>query len=203
MIPAISFDTNHTLFGIITEGIPALLNSLKALTNHVALSTIAISVPLFYLHNNLFAFGFAFGFVRDEQIQEIVEKVNIVFNAHRTLLERSLLFGGGGLLAILTMPTSMIMATLYYSAQWGAVLYESSINRYGFSSSVEDEEELADIYEAIDNIYDAEVKAELEAKAEVEVEEDEEEEVDAEEGVEAEAGMEVEAKADDNNAENP
>ncbi len=58
-----------------------------------------------------------------------MEKVNIVYAAHRTRLEGLLLFGGGGILAVLTMPTSTIIATLYYSAQWGAQLYQSSLMR--------------------------------------------------------------------------
>jgi hypothetical protein len=133
MIETIRTYSNHSLFGIIAEGIPALLSALDALVYHVAriiLVQVLISIPLFYLHHNLFALGFVVGFIFEKQVREVVEKVNIVYIAHRTLLERVLLFGGGGFLVILTMPTSMVIATLYYSAQWGALLYQNSLKRY-------------------------------------------------------------------------
>lgn len=133
MIEAIRSYSSHTLYGMIAEGIPALLKSLNMLVNRVALSIliqVVISIPLFYYHHNLFALGFVIGFVFDKQVRAVVEKVNVVYNAHQTLLERVLFFGGGGFLAILTMPTSMVIATLYYSAQWGALLYQQSLARY-------------------------------------------------------------------------
>ncbi len=138
MIEAIRSHSNHTLFGVIAEGVPALLSSFNALVNQVALTIIlqvVISIPLFYLHHNLFALGFVIGFIFDKQVSAVVDKVNVVYNAHRTLLERALFYGGGGFLAILTMPTSMVIATLYYSAQWGALLYQESLTRYPRSPS--------------------------------------------------------------------
>ena len=133
MIEAIRSYSNHSLFGIVAEGIPALLSALNVLVNHIAhtiLIQVAISFGLFYLHHNLFALGFVIGFIFEKQVREVVEKVNVVYAAHRTLLERVLFFGGGGFLVILTMPTSMVIATLYYSSQWGALLYQSSLARY-------------------------------------------------------------------------
>lgn len=133
MVEALGSYSNHTLFGVIAEGVSGLLSSLNALVNRVALGIliqIVISIPLFYLHHNLFALGFVIGFIFDRQVNTVVEKVDEVYSAHRTLLEKSLFFGGGGFLAILTMPTSMVIATLYYSAQWGALLYQSSLARY-------------------------------------------------------------------------
>lgn len=133
MIAAIHSYSHHTLFGVFTEGFSALLNSINALVNRIALGVIgqiALSIPLLYLHHNLFALGFAIGFIRDKDVKDIIEKVNVVYSTQRSTLERILLFGGGGLLALLTMPTSMIFATLYYSAQWGASLYQNSLIRY-------------------------------------------------------------------------
>ncbi len=133
MINAVYNYANHTIIGTIIEGIPALFVSIQVRIYRIAkdiLIQIAISVPLFYLHHNLFALGFVIGFIFDKQISEIVEKVNIVYKAHQTLLERVLFFGGGGFLAILTMPTSIVIATLYYSAQWGALLYQSCLARH-------------------------------------------------------------------------
>lgn len=130
MIETLRIYSQHTLFGILAEGIPALVNTLTAVVHRIATSIIVqvvISIPLFYLHHNLFALGFVVGFVFDKQIREVVEKVNLVYSAKRTLLEQLAFFGGGGFLAILTMPTSMVIATLYYSAQWGALLYQSNL----------------------------------------------------------------------------
>ena len=85
--------------------------------------------PLFYLHHNLFALGFVIGFIFDKETSSIMEKVNIVYHARRNFLEQTLFFGGGGFLSILAMPTSMIILTLYNSAKWGNLLYQSSLNR--------------------------------------------------------------------------
>lgn len=133
MINVIYNYANHTIIGTIIEGIPALFVSIQTRINRIAMDVliqITISIPLFYLHHNLFALGFVIGFIFDKQIREIVNKVDIVYKAHQTLLERVLFFGGGGFLAILSMPTSIVIATLYYSAQWGASLYQSCLARH-------------------------------------------------------------------------
>lgn len=95
MIDTIHSYSSHSIFGIVAEGIPALLRSLHALVNRVALAIliqVVISIPLFYLHHNLCALGFIVGFIFDKQVREVVEKVNVVYSAHRTLLERVLFF---------------------------------------------------------------------------------------------------------------
>lgn len=133
MIDSIHFYSQHTLLGLVADGIPAIKSTLDALVNKVALAVITqvvITVPLFYLHHNLFALGFVVGFIFDKQVREIVQKVNVVYNAQQTLLDKVLFYGGGVFLAILTMPTSMIAATLYYSSQWGALLYQNCKNSY-------------------------------------------------------------------------
>jgi hypothetical protein len=139
MIDTIRSYNHHTLFGLIAEGIPDLLDSLNALVNQVALGIIVqvlISLPLFYLHHNLFALGCTIGFIFDKQVCALVEKVNVVYSAQRTLLEKTLFFGIGGFFAILTMPTSMVIATIYYSTQWGALLYQNSRDRYPLSPPI-------------------------------------------------------------------
>ena len=127
MIESLHLYSRHTLFGIVAEGIPSLINNIALLVNQISsqiLLQVIISAPLFYLHHNLFVLGFVVGFVFDKQIREVVEKVNLVYETfQRSLLEKILFFGGGGFLALLTMPTSMTIATLYYSAQLGTILY--------------------------------------------------------------------------------
>ncbi|WP_068468122.1 hypothetical protein [Candidatus Protochlamydia phocaeensis] len=132
MIETIRYYGNHTVFGSIVDGVSTILDAINNAINRVALGIllqVALTAPLFYLHHNLFALGFVIGFVFDRQVREVVEKVNVVYNAHRSLLEKILFFGGGSLLAVLTMPTSIVIATLYYSAQWGALLYQNSLGR--------------------------------------------------------------------------
>lgn len=133
MIDTIRSYSHHTLFGIVAEGVPSVLHSLKSVVNRIATSiliNLVISVTLFYFHHNLFSLGFVVGFIFDKKVRQVVEKVNIVYNAHKTTyLESFYLLGGGGFLALLTMPTSMIFATLYYSSQWGAMLYRTSKHR--------------------------------------------------------------------------
>jgi hypothetical protein len=84
---------------------------------------------LFFLHHNLFAVGFAIGFICDKQVRELVEKVNAVYNVQRSSLEKLAFYGAGGFIAVYTMPTSIVVATLYYSAQCGTWLYQSSLAR--------------------------------------------------------------------------
>lgn len=132
MIESLHLYSQHTLFGIVAEGIPALINNIASLVNQISMRVlieVAISAHLFYFHHNLFALGFVIGFVFDKQIREVVEKVDVVYHAKRSLLENLLLFGGGGFLALLTMQTSLPIAALYYSAKWGALLYKHSLAR--------------------------------------------------------------------------
>ncbi len=129
MIEAIRYYGSHTIVDTVTEAVSAVvstfLNAVDATINRVAVQII-ITAPLFYLHHNLFSLGFVIGFIFDRQVREIVEKVNVVYNAQRSFVENVLFVGGGIVLASFTMPTSIVIATLYYSAQWGALLYTSS-----------------------------------------------------------------------------
>lgn len=124
--------TDHTIIGILIDGTANLINSRTAVINRVSLTIfcqVLISLPLFLLHHNLFVLGFVVGFVFDGQVREIAEKVNVVFNAQRTYLEKFLFYAGGTFLALLTMPTSLILATFYYSSQWGCKLYKVNLDR--------------------------------------------------------------------------
>ncbi len=129
MIEAIRYYGSHTILDTITEAVSAVIstivNAVDATINRIAVQII-MTTPLFYLHHNLFTLGFVIGFVFDRQVREVVEKVNVVYNAQRSFIERVLFIGGGSVLALLTMPTSIVIATLYYSAQWGALLYTRS-----------------------------------------------------------------------------
>ncbi|CUI17136.1 conserved putative membrane protein [Candidatus Protochlamydia naegleriophila] len=129
MIEAIRYYGSHTILDTITEAVSAVIstivNAVDATINRIAVQII-MTTPLFYLHHNLFTLGFVIGFVFDRQVREVVEKVNVVYNAQRSFIERVLFIGGGSVLALLTMPTSIVIATLYYSAKWGALLYTRS-----------------------------------------------------------------------------
>lgn len=130
MITTLRTYSQHTLIGILGEGVPAVIHTVSSTVNRIALNVLAqviVSIPLFYLHHNWFAFGFVVGFACDRYVREIVDKVNLVYSAKRNSLEKVIFFGGGGFLAILTMPTSMIIATLYHSALWGAHLYQTNL----------------------------------------------------------------------------
>lgn len=130
MVTAIS--QKQTFFDSQKGGIPSFVKSIKNIVNRIALGiifNIALSFLLFYLQPNLFCLGFAAGFIFDQKTESIVKKVNIVFNAKRSLLERLFLFTAGGILAFLTIPTTMTIANLYHSAQWGAKLYRKSLSQ--------------------------------------------------------------------------
>lgn len=144
MINAIRTYTNHTVIGIIVEGVPSLVSSIKAVVHKVALSTlinVVISIPLFYLQHNLFVMGFIVGFVFDKQVRQLVEKVNTVFQTQRSYLENTVIFVGGSFVALLALPTSMVVATLFYSSQWGAALYHNSFARNNKEEAKHDPED--------------------------------------------------------------
>lgn len=84
-----------------------------------------VSVSLFYLQHNLFILGFAVGFIFDQKAYSVIKKVSLIFNAKRTQRESILFFAGGALGAVLTMPTSLCLATLYRSAELGVKIYRS------------------------------------------------------------------------------
>lgn len=123
--------TDHTIIGILIDGTANLIESRSYVINRVSLtifSQVLISIPLFLIHHNLFVLGFVVGFVFDGLVREVAEKVNVVYNAQRTYLEKFLFYGGGIFLTLLTMPTSLIVATFYYSSQWGCKLYKNSLD---------------------------------------------------------------------------
>lgn len=127
------FEWNHGIIGIISEGVPKLLHSISELINQIALSVFAqvvISLSLLYLHHNFFPVGFVIGFILDSPVREVVNKVNIVISVKRPWLENLFLFGGGGFLAALTLPTSRVIAALYFSSKWGSLLYQKSLESY-------------------------------------------------------------------------
>lgn len=150
MIDAIRSYSNHSLIGIIAEGIPTILKLRFAMITRVALNILFHSA-LFYYHPNLFPLGFICGVFFDKKVANIVKKVNIIYNAHKTFLEQVLLFGGGGFLFLLTMPFSRIITTLYYSSQLGALIYKKCLNGVSPLSDPTDEKE---VEKEIDNLPD-------------------------------------------------
>jgi hypothetical protein len=91
---------------------------------------IFVSAVLLHYHHNLFAIGFAFSIVFTPQTQEVIDRVNTIYQAQQTFREKLCLIVGGGLFAFYTFPTSRIFATLYCAARWGAWLYQSSLFRH-------------------------------------------------------------------------
>lgn len=123
ILPAVVFYSSHIVPNLI--GLKDLIIQVVARN----IIQILIAAPLFYLHHNIFALGFVIGFIFDQQVQKVVEKVNVVYDAQfrKPLLPRAVFFGAGIFFTLLMMPTSIITATLYHGAQWGANLYLSSL----------------------------------------------------------------------------
>lgn len=133
MIPSFHYlndSLQHTVPGMVVEGYTAVANTLQYIVNNIALDIILdifISVPLLLLHHNLWAVGFVIGFRFNDQVQEMANRVNQFFNAYQTTLQRVMLLVGGGFLCLLMMPTSLAISSLYFSAKWGAFMYETSL----------------------------------------------------------------------------
>jgi hypothetical protein len=100
-------------------------------TSRIALKCISYLVQASLFHNfqNLAAFGFFFGFVFDEKVKEVVNKVNDGFDSCKSLFEKTVLVVAGGAIALYFLPPSTIAVTLYFSADWGARVYQSSSER--------------------------------------------------------------------------
>lgn len=107
------------------ETISAMSKAIVPLVGKTCYVGITVLIPLRFLPN-VYVTGFTIGFIFNEQVKMVVEKVNVVFNSHRTLLERVVMGSVLGFFALFTLPASFVVITLYYSAQWGASLYENS-----------------------------------------------------------------------------
>lgn len=121
---------SHPIIEDVSQRVSSFVSSTEALTNNVAVPIflqILISLPLVYLHHNLFTLGFAFGFVCDKLTREVQQKVDTVYKAERTPFQKVLFFGGGTILSIYLMPNVLIIATIYYSAISGSYLYRSCL----------------------------------------------------------------------------
>jgi len=94
---------------------------------------IAISIPCLIINTNLFVIGFVVGFIFDKQVSEVSEAVNQVFSVQKSVLEKIGLYGVGTFIAILAMPTSLVVITLYQSCQLGAKLRKEAVKRHGMS----------------------------------------------------------------------
>lgn len=133
MLEDIRTSYHHTILGTVTQGIPHFIRGLNDLVNFIAQNALKILVHIItlplviYQHPNLAALGFVCGFIFDKKVREIVQKVNLVYNVKRKFSENFMFYVGGGVLAVLTMPTSLVITALYYSSQWGAYVHQSSL----------------------------------------------------------------------------
>jgi hypothetical protein len=112
-----------------TETVTFVIN----LIHNIAIGTLIqffCSLPLFHFHHNIAAIGLASAFIFPDKVLEVVERVNTIYRSQKTILERALLVGGVSFLFYRTRPASLIIATLYYSAQWTARFYQDSFERY-------------------------------------------------------------------------
>jgi hypothetical protein len=108
----------HQTLSIIAQDVPLLFHSATTMISRIALQVI-ISYPLLRLQNNLFGLGFAIGFIFNEKVREVVERINVIYSVCRPAAEERILVFCGGFFALYFMSNSISIATLYYSARWG------------------------------------------------------------------------------------
>ncbi|KIC72345.1 hypothetical protein [Candidatus Protochlamydia amoebophila] len=126
MLDRIQYYTNHTLVGSTIEAAEILTDITTKIAHRVALDVIIQSISvacLLYLHPNLFLMGGTIGIVLERHVREIVEKVNIIYSAQKSFIEQIAFWSIGTFVAVYTLPTSIVIATLYYSAKCGTYLY--------------------------------------------------------------------------------
>lgn len=113
------------------EKMTIALDAFSLLVTRVGLTALSVLVQLTLFHTfpNIAIPGFAVGFFFNDQVQRAIDKTNVVFNSCKTRMEKFLLYVVGGLVALYTLPTSIIGVTIYHSAMWGAYLYKSSLDR--------------------------------------------------------------------------
>lgn len=119
------FFTLHSILG----GSPNITQAIKTLAARVGMLFVhVIQVALFHNFHNVAVLGFCIGFIFDASVQQIAKKVDDVYRSCRTLREKISLFAIG-VGSLYTMPVSILVVTLYQSAQWGSYIYQSSIER--------------------------------------------------------------------------
>lgn len=129
MVFAIRSYTSQTIIGIFDEGI----QTAKLMVNSVGLGVlfqVGISFYFCRYYPNVFAAGLVIGFVFDKQVASLVKKVDLVFNNHRTLLEKLALYVVGGFLALLFLPISSNVIALYQSSRLALLFWKTTNNRY-------------------------------------------------------------------------
>lgn len=117
--------SHHNLLSIVSEGVPSLIASINQVVLGIMLQIGASSV-IFCLCPNLSVFGFVIGLIFDQQVGKVVQKVEKIYQSHHTFFERFLFCVSSLLLVKYALPASLITATLYNSARWGALLYQKS-----------------------------------------------------------------------------
>jgi hypothetical protein len=98
---------------------------LYELVNQIALDTIIKYVVLagciiYKLDVGIYAFVIGFAFA--DAVKNLAKRVNNVFAETKTTFDATALYGGGGFLAFLGLPSTFTVMCLYYSANLGADL---------------------------------------------------------------------------------
>lgn len=122
--------TSHPIIGDVSHRV----SNFVSITNDVAIPIfirILVSLPLVYLHHNLFTIGFAFGFVCDKFARDQKLKVDAVYdkfkNAAIPRYQKVVLCIPATFLTIWLWPNVLIIASIYYSAISGSHLYRSCV----------------------------------------------------------------------------
>ncbi|MBA3722859.1 MAG: hypothetical protein H0W88_10735 [Parachlamydiaceae bacterium] len=84
---------------------------------------------LVYLMPGISFYSFVVGFILSDKVREISKKVDTVFDSCKTPLEKYGLALAIGFYSLYTLPFPLVVATMYYSAKWGAYLYHASDER--------------------------------------------------------------------------
>lgn len=108
------------------------VNQTKEVIRHFATEKfvqIGICTFCLYAKSNLFVIGFVVGFVLEKDVKNISERINNVFATRKTKMEKIELYGVCSLVAIFALPTTVVLTTLYQSAQWGAKISREAQER--------------------------------------------------------------------------
>ena len=130
-----SFDLRHNLLGNVIEGTSSIIHSIRAISKLgleilVKAAHTIITYVTFRYCTPVFMAGLCIGLVFDDWIlKEVVNKVQLIFHAHRTFLETILFVGAVGLGAIYTMPITINCIAFYQSSKFSATYLEKCRQR--------------------------------------------------------------------------
>lgn len=124
---------SHTLVGMVFDAYPVVVKAAHQAHQTITkerVAHVAISILLYEIHTNVWLTGLCLGFVFHKYTKIIANDVATAIESFQSPVEKLLLFGVGGFFTLHSQPGSILVASLYYSARWGALFRQNCQDRH-------------------------------------------------------------------------